>query len=124
MTESENQRLIELETMVRPLTDKEYAQYKFLMKKKESDKRIDQFRKNQQESYESKRSRAWNLAWEFYKNIDVDGQCYVAVGGLDSIVLYLFLRSIGIRETCEKPCEARLNWWNVQMEKLRKELGV
>ena len=30
----------------------------------------------------------------------------------------------GIRETCEKPCGARLSWWDVQMEKLRKELGL
>lgn len=120
MTESENQRLIELETMVRPLTDKEYAQYKFLVKKKESDERIDQFRKNQQEGYESKRSRAVNLAWEFYKNIDVDGQCYVAVGGLDSIVLYLFLRSIGI----DVPAVSVSSLEDKSIQKVHKALGV
>lgn len=30
----------------------------------------------------------------------------------------------GIRETCEKPCEARLDWWNIRIAKLRKELGL
>ena len=30
----------------------------------------------------------------------------------------------GIRETCEKPCEARLDWWNTRMQELKKELGV
>lgn len=39
---------------------------------------------------------AEKTAWEFYENPEVSGQCYVAVGGLDSITLLLFLRSIGI----------------------------
>lgn len=120
MTEVENKRLIELETMTRALTDKEYAQYKFLLKKKESDGRIEQFRKNQKEGYESKRSRAVNLAWEFYKNIDVDGQCYVAVGGLDSIVLYLFLRSNGI----DVPAVSVSSLEDKSIQKVHKALGV
>jgi hypothetical protein len=120
MIEAEKQRLIELETMTRALTDREYAQYKFLLKKKESDERIDQFRRNQWESYESKRSRAVNLAWEFYKNIDVDGQCYVAVGGLDSIVLYLFLRSIGI----DVPAISVSSLEDKSIQKVHKALGV
>ncbi len=95
MKPSEIERLKELEAKFQ-LDDKEFAQYEFLKKKAENDERIEQFHKNQQEPYESKRSRAVNLAWEFYKNVDVDKNCYVAVGGLDSITLYLFLRSIGI----------------------------
>ena len=30
----------------------------------------------------------------------------------------------GIRETCEKPCEARLDWWDTRMQALKKELGA
>ena len=89
-------RLVELNTLPLPLTDKEEEELRFLEKQLETAERVAQFRKNQAEPYASKRSRAANLAWEFYRNIDIDGQCYVAVGGLDSITLYLFLRSIGI----------------------------
>lgn len=36
-------------------------------------------------------------AWEFYKKITREGrECHVSVGGLDSITLLVFLRSIGI----------------------------
>lgn len=102
------------------LTEKEYAQWKYLEKKVEADERIEQFRKNQQEEYSSKRSRAVNLAWEFYKNIDIDGQCYVAVGGLDSIVLYLFLRSIGI----DVPAVSVSSLEDKSIQKVHKSLGV
>lgn len=93
MTQKDIDRLKELESKSQ-LTDKEVAQYEFLKKKAKNDEHIEQFRKNQNEPYESKRSRSVNLAWEFYKNVEVDKRCYVAVGGLDSITLYLFLRSI------------------------------
>ena len=98
MTKAEKNkaRYIELNTLKRPLNEKEETELRFLEKQLEAAERIAQFKKNQAEPYASKRSRAVNLAWEFYRNIDIDGQCYVAVGGLDSITLYLFLRSIGI----------------------------
>lgn len=102
------------------LTEKEEAQWKYLEKKVENDERIAQFRKNQQEGYASKRSRAVNLAWEFYKNVEIDGQCYVAVGGLDSIVLYLFLRSIGINV----PAVSVSSLEDKSIQKVHKALGV
>ncbi len=43
-----------------------------------------------------KKAYAEKIAWEFYHHPDVAGRCYVTVGGLDSITLFLFLRSIGI----------------------------
>ena len=46
--------------------------------------------------YEFKKAYAARRAWEFYNHPEVAGRCYVAVGGLDSITLFLFLRSIGI----------------------------
>ena len=76
------------------LDDMEFAEFEVLQRIKENELVIAQFRKNQRDTYENKVSRAYNLAWEFYKKLD--GQCYVAVGGLDSITLYVFLRSIGI----------------------------
>lgn len=46
--------------------------------------------------YPKKKAYAEKIAWEFYQHPDVAGRCYVTVGGLDSITLFLFLRSIGI----------------------------
>ena len=119
MTQKDMERLKELR--LKPtLTEKEEAQWKFLERKAENDERIEQFRKNQREPYSSKRSRAANLAWEFYKNVEIDGQCYVAVGGLDSIVLYLFLRSIGI----DVPAVSVSGLEDKSIQKVHKALGV
>lgn len=120
MKQQDRARYIELNTLMRPLTDKEEAQLRFLDKKLVADERIAQFRKNQSEPYESKRSRAVNLAWEFYRNLDVDSKCYVAVGGLDSIVLYLFLRSIGI----DVPAVSVSSLEDKSIQKVHKALGV
>lgn len=46
--------------------------------------------------YARKKAYAEKIAWEFYQHPDIAGRCYVTVGGLDSITLFLFLRSIGI----------------------------
>lgn len=61
-----------------------------------SDYKIQMFRAKQAESYEFKIRYAEVRAWEFFKHPEINGSCYVAVGGLDSITLLLFLRSIGI----------------------------
>lgn len=58
--------------------------------------KIQMFKAKQVESYEFKVRYAETRAWEFYKHPEIGGNCYVAVGGLDSITLLLFLRSIGI----------------------------
>ena len=57
---------------------------------------IDNFRVKQKQDYAFKRQYARVRAWEFYEHEDIAGNAYVAVGGLDSIVLFVFLRSIGI----------------------------
>lgn len=41
--------------------------------------------------YDFKKAYAARRAWEFYNHPEVAGRCYVAVGGLDSITLFLFL---------------------------------
>ena len=47
--------------------------------------------------YEFKKNYACIRAWEFYNECCARGlNCHVSVGGLDSITLFLFLRSIGI----------------------------
>lgn len=117
MTQTEIERLQELRQKEQ-LSEKEFAQWEFLEKKVINDERIEQFRKNQQEPYSSKRSRAVNLAWEFFRA--VEGRCYVAVGGLDSIVLYLFLRSIGI----DVPAISVSSLEDRSIQKVHKALGV
>ena len=69
MTQTEIERLQKLRQKEQ-LTEKEFAQWEFLEKKVINDERIEQFRKNQQEPYSSKRSRAVNLAWEFFRAVD------------------------------------------------------
>lgn len=93
MTQEEKLRLEELEKK-QQLDEKEFVQWDYLQRASEKDRDIETFRANQAAPYEDKLGRAENLAWEFYRKLD--GKCYVAVGGLDSIVLYLFLRKIGI----------------------------
>lgn len=61
-----------------------------------SEEKIRYFKAKQAESYEFKVRYAEIRAWEFYKHPEIAGSCYVSAGGLDSITLLLFLRSIGI----------------------------
>lgn len=68
------------------------------MEANNSELKIDHFRLKQQLPYECKKAYAEVRAYEFYKKaISLGYDCHVSVGGLDSITLYLFLRSIGIR---------------------------
>lgn len=63
-----------------------------------ADKKIADFRVKQQLPYEQKVAYAEIRAWEFYRECGKrDLNCHVSVGGLDSITLYLFLKSIGIK---------------------------
>ena len=119
MTKEDLAQLEELEAKDQ-LDEVEFARYEYLKKKVVNDARIAQFKKNQQEPYSSKRSRAVNLAWEFFKDSQIGGQCYVAVGGLDSITLYVFLRSIGI----EVPAVSVSSLEDKSIQKVHKALGV
>lgn len=67
------------------------------MKDNQSEKKIADFKVKQQQDYAFKRQYAAIRAREFYDHPEIAGNAYVAVGGLDSITLYLFLHSIGIR---------------------------
>ena len=59
--------------------------------------KIASFRVKQSMPYEFKVNYARIRAWEFYNECGKrDLDCYVSVGGLDSITLFFFLKSIGI----------------------------
>ena len=66
------------------------------MKENDSEHKIAMFKVKQQQDYSFKKKYARIRAWEFYNHPEIDGMAYVAVGGLDSITLHVFLRSIGI----------------------------
>lgn len=67
------------------------------MKRINADKRIADFIVKEKQSYEFKKQYATIRAKEFVEECDKRGLNYhVSVGGLDSIVLFLFLKSIGI----------------------------
>lgn len=66
------------------------------MMENQSAQKIADFMVKQKQDYAFKKQYAAIRAREFYDHPEVAGQCYVAVGGLDSITLLLFLRSIGI----------------------------
>ena len=56
------------------------------------------FRSLQELAYEEKIERQTDTAWEFYNEMKERGcGCHVSVGGLDSITLLVWLKSIGIR---------------------------
>lgn len=64
--------------------------------KSDNEFKIANFKTKQKMDYEFKVKYAEVRAKEFYYHPEIAGQCYVAVGGLDSITLLLFLRSIGL----------------------------
>ncbi len=59
--------------------------------------KISSFKAKQSMPYDFKVKYAHVRAWEFYNECGKRGlDCYVSVGGLDSITLFFFLESIGI----------------------------
>lgn len=68
-----------------------------IMEKIGADKRIADFRVKQQLPYEAKVAYAEIRAREFFNECNKrELNCHVSVGGLDSITLFFFLKSIGI----------------------------
>ena len=85
-----------------------------------TDEKIRYFKAKQAESYEFKIRYAEIRAWEFYNHPDICGACYVAAGGLDSITLLLFLRSIGINV----PAVSVSVLEDKSIQAIHKQLGV
>lgn len=90
----ENARSQELEELARYL-DKDPEQ-KETTCNIDSARKIADFTVKQGLPYGAKKAYASKRAREFYDDPRVDGNTCVSVGGLDSITLYVFLRSIGL----------------------------
>lgn len=86
-----------------------------------ADRKIADFRVKQQLPYEFKVRYAEVRAREFATECDKRGLNYhVSVGGLDSITLYLFLQSIGIRA----PGISVSHLEDVSIQRIHKQLGI
>lgn len=100
-------------SMEKELTTEEWKQ-----RKKEQRAR---FTALQNLPYEVKLKRQEQRAWEFYEEMQSrDCSCHVSVGGLDSITLYLWLKSIGI----DIPAISVSNVEDKSIQKIHKELGI
>ena len=83
--------------------------------------KIASFRLKQSMPYEFKVNYARIRAWEFYNECGKrDLDCYVSVGGLDSITLFFFLKSIGI----DVPAVSVSSLEDVSIQKIHKQIGV
>lgn len=85
-----------------------------------TDEKIAAFIVKQKQDYAFKVRYAETRAWEFFNHPDIAGNAYVAVGGLDSITLYLFLRSIGI----QVPAVSVSALEDKSIQKVHRALGV
>lgn len=90
-----------------------------------TDENIQRFLQLQQLPYEAKVSHAAKMAKDFYNTItspvgEYYANCHVSVGGLDSITLLLFLRSIGI----DVPAISVSSIEDRSIQRIHKQLGV
>ena len=81
---------------------------------------IDHFRVKQKQDYAFKKNYARVRAWEFYQHAEICGNAYVSVGGLDSITLFVFLRSIGI----DVPGISVSSLEDKSIQKVHRALGI
>lgn len=65
--------------------------------------KVKDFIAKMKQDYAFKKAYAARRAWEFYNHPDVAGMCYVAVGGLDSITLFLFRTQVRRPERYRRP---------------------
>lgn len=84
-----------------------------------TERMIQEFRVKQQLPYELKVKHAEIRAKEFYRHPDIEA-CHVSVGGLDSITLLCFLRSIGI----DVPAVSVSSLEDKSIQRIHKQLGV
>ena len=86
-----------------------------------AEKKIADFRVKQKQDYEFKKRYAYIRAWEFYNEAAKrDLNVHVSVGGLDSITLFMFLRSIGINA----PGVSVSILEDVSIQRVHKQLGI
>ena len=85
-----------------------------------TDEKIAEFNAMQKMDYDFKVRHAEETAWRFFEAPEIAGKCYVSVGGLDSITLLLFLRSIGI----DVPAVSVSVLEDKSIQTIHKKLGV
>lgn len=90
------------------------------MKETDAEAKRGYFRAKQQMPYDFKVNYAKIRAQEFYDHPEINGNCYVSVGGLDSITLLVFLRSIGI----DVPAVSVSALEDKSIQAVHKQLGV
>ena len=79
------------------------------------------FSELQAKPYEEKIKRQTGIAWEFYEEMQKRGcNCHVSVGGLDSITLFIWLKSIGI----DIPAISVSGVEDKSIQKVHKALGI
>ena len=88
------------------------------MKENNTDWKIAMFKQKQALPFEAKKVYAAQRGREFYEKLD--GRCFVSVGGLDSITLLLFLRSIGINV----PAVSVSSLEDKSIQDIHKQLGI
>lgn len=84
-----------------------------------TDAKVRGFIQKQSLPYEAKLAHARRLVREFYDQMG--GMCYVAVGGLDSITLLLFIRSLGYDDI---PAVSVSSLEDKSIRRIHKQLGV
>lgn len=91
------------------------------MKENNTDYKISVFRQKQSLPYEAKVVHAEKRAREFYNEVSrQDKNVHISVGGLDSITLLLFLRSIGLNV----PAVSVSSLEDKSIQAIHEQLGV
>lgn len=91
------------------------------MKANDTEKKIADFKVKQQQPYEFKVAYAESRVWEFIKECGKrDLNCHVSVGGLDSITLCYFLKSLHL----DLPMVSASSLEDKSIQAIHKELGV
>ena len=86
-----------------------------------SDAKVASFKAKQKMPYDFKKNYARIRAQEFYRECAVrDLDCHVSVGGLDSITLFYFLKSIGI----DVPAVSVSSLEDPSIQKIHRQIGV
>lgn len=89
--------------------------------KAEKKRKKAQFTARQRLPYAVKIKRQKQKAWEFYEEIlSRDANCHVSVGGLDSITLHIWLKSIGI----DVPAISVSGVEDKSIQRVHKALGI
>lgn len=89
-------------------------------KKAKQDKKRE-FTAKQNLPFDKKLKRQEGIAWDFYNKVhEMDHECHVSVGGLDSITLFIWLKSIGINV----PAISVSHVEDKSLQKVHKALGI